>query len=65
MNITFECEREANGRWLTEVAQLQGLPGHGQSPAEAISNAENLALRVLADAASNVQLPYFQNAHGH
>ena len=48
VNISFECEREDDGRWLAEVPELPGVLAYGQSSAEAISNAESLALRVLA-----------------
>lgn len=55
MNITFECEREDDGRWLAEVPQLPGVLAYGQSAAEAVSIAESLALRVLAAAESDVK----------
>ena len=53
MNITFECEREDDGRWLAEVPELPGVLAYGQSAAEAVAIAESLALRVLADAESD------------
>ena len=49
MNFTIECEREEDGRWLSEVPQLPGVLAYGQTSAEAMSRAEVLALRVLAD----------------
>ena len=49
MNITLECEREEDGRWLAEVPELPGVLAYGQTSDEAISKAEILALRVLAD----------------
>jgi len=49
MNITLECEREDDGRWLAEVPELPGVLAYGQTSDEAISKAEILALRVLAD----------------
>jgi len=49
MNFTLECEREDDGRWLVEVPQLPGVLAYGASQAEALSRAEVLALRVLAD----------------
>ena len=49
MNLTLECEREADGRWLAEVAELPGALAYGGSSAEALAKAEVLALRVLAD----------------
>ena len=53
MKITVEVEREANGRWLTEVPQLPGVMAYGQSEEEAITRVQALALRVLADRLEN------------
>lgn len=47
MNI--EIEHEEDGRWIAEVPDLHGVMVYGQSQEEAISKAEALALRVLAD----------------
>ena len=49
MNFTIECEREDDGRWLSEVPELPGVLAYGQTSSEAMSKAEVLALRVLAD----------------
>ena len=49
MNFTLECEREDDGRWLAEVAELPGVLAYGLSADEAMSKAEILALRVLAE----------------
>ena len=49
MEFTLECEREEDGRWLAEVAQLPGVLACGESANEAMANAEVLALRVLAE----------------
>ena len=49
MKITFEVEREDDGRWLAEVPELPGLLAYGASAEEAMVRAEVLALRVLAD----------------
>ena len=53
MKFTLECEREDDGRWLAEVPELPGVLAYGQSPDEAVSKAEILALRVLADQLEN------------
>lgn len=47
MHIEIECEED--GRWIAEVTDLPGVMAYGQSREEAISKAEALALRVLAD----------------
>ena len=49
MKFELECEREDDGRWLAEVVQLPGVLAYGQSANEAMSKAEVLALRVLAE----------------
>ena len=49
MQLTLECEREDDGRWLAEVSQLPGVLAYGASANEAMAKAEVLALRVLAE----------------
>ena len=49
MNLTLECEREADGRWLAEVPELPGVLAYGSSSAEALAKAEVMALRVQAE----------------
>ena len=49
MNFTLECEQEVDGRWIAEVPELPGVLSYGDSAADAMSKAEILALRVIAD----------------
>ena len=49
MNFHIEYEREEDGRWLAEVPELPGVMAYGASADEAMSRAEVLALRVLAE----------------
>ncbi len=49
MELTLECECEADGRWLAEVPELPGVLAYGTSADEAVTKAEVLALRVLAE----------------
>jgi predicted RNase H-like HicB family nuclease len=49
MELTLEIEREEDGRWLAEVPQLPGVLAYGATSDEALSRAEVLALRVLAE----------------
>jgi predicted RNase H-like HicB family nuclease len=49
MNFTLECEQEVDGRWIAEVPELPGVLSYGDSAADAMSKAEVLALRVIAD----------------
>ncbi|MBU0622594.1 MAG: type II toxin-antitoxin system HicB family antitoxin [Gammaproteobacteria bacterium] len=49
MNFTIEQEQESDGRWLAEVLELPGVMAYGASAMEAVSKAEVLALRVIAE----------------
>lgn len=48
-SYTVELERESDGRWLADVPTLRGVMAYGATPQEAISKAQALALRVIAD----------------
>ena len=47
--MKIDVEREEDGRWIAEVADLPGVMVYGQTRAEAISKVESLALRAIAD----------------
>ena len=47
--LLVEVEREADGRWIAEIATLPGVMAYGQTREAAVAAAEALALRVLAD----------------
>jgi predicted RNase H-like HicB family nuclease len=47
--MKIEIEKEDDGRWIAEVPELPGVMAYGNSRNEAISKAEALALRALAD----------------
>ena len=49
MNLTLETELEADGRWIAEIPELPGVLAYGQTQNEAMSKAEALGLRVLAE----------------
>ena len=49
MNYTIEAEAEDDGRWLAEVPQLPGVLAYGTTRDEAMSRAQVLALRVIAE----------------
>lgn len=44
-----ELERESDGRWIAEVPELPGVMTYGASREEAVTRAQALALRVLAE----------------
>lgn len=47
--LRVEVEREDDGRWIAEVAELPGVLAYGQSREEAVERAKALSLRVMAD----------------
>jgi predicted RNase H-like HicB family nuclease len=49
MQLTLEIECEEDGRWLAEVPELPGALAYGSTSVEAMSRAEVLALRILAE----------------
>jgi predicted RNase H-like HicB family nuclease len=51
MRLSVELEREVDGRWIADVTDLPGVMVYGPTRAAALSAAQALALRVLADQA--------------
>ena len=49
MNFQIEFEQEVDGRWIAEVPELPGVLCYGATADIAMSKAETLALRVLAE----------------
>jgi predicted RNase H-like HicB family nuclease len=49
MRLTVELEREVDGRWIADVIDLPGAMVYGSTREAALSAAQALALRVLAD----------------
>ena len=49
MQLTIETEQEEDGRWIAEITELPGVMKYGESREDAISKAEALALRVIAE----------------
>ena len=47
--MKIEIEREEDGRWIAEIPELPGVMVYGDTRNQAISKAEALALRVLAE----------------
>ena len=47
--MKIEVEQETDGSWIAEVLDLNGVMAYGESKEIAISKAEALALRVIAD----------------
>ena len=47
--MTIETEREADGRWLAEVIEINGALAYGPTREVAIAHAQALALRVIAE----------------
>lgn len=49
MRYTIELEQEEDGRWIAEIPELPGTMVYGETKEQAISKAEALAFRVIAD----------------
>ena len=49
MKLRVEVEREDDGRWIAEVADLPGVLAYGTTQAEAQAKVQALALRVVAE----------------
>jgi predicted RNase H-like HicB family nuclease len=49
LNFKIEFEREDDGRWIAEIAELPGVMAYGATKEEAEAAVEALALRVIAD----------------
>ena len=49
MQFTIEVEREEDGRWIAEIAEIPGAMTYGTSRGEAVARVEALTLRVLAE----------------
>ena len=57
MHLTIKLDREDDGRWIAEAAELPGVMCYGQTRNEAISNTERLAIEVIADRIVHGELP--------
>jgi len=51
--MKIEIEKEEDGRWIAEIPELPGVMVYGETRNQAISKAQALALRVLADRLDN------------
>ena len=49
VTLTYELEREADGRWLVEILTLPGCMAYGATRDAALAAAQALAFRVLAE----------------
>lgn len=49
MRLSVELGREVDGRWIADVTDLPGVQVYGLTREAALSDAQALALRVLAD----------------
>lgn len=49
VRFTIETEQEEDTRWIAEILELSGVLTYGSSREEAITKAQALALRVIAE----------------
>jgi predicted RNase H-like HicB family nuclease len=61
--LTIDLDREEDGRWIAEALELPGIVCYRQTCEEAISNAERLAIEVIADRITQGELPPLGIAH--
>jgi predicted RNase H-like HicB family nuclease len=57
VNLTVDLDGEEDGRWIAEALELPGVMSYGKTREEAISNAERLAIEVIADRITHGELP--------
>ncbi len=57
MKFRIEIDRESDGRWIAEIAELPGVMAYGKTRREAIAKVEALALRVVADQTEERKTP--------
>jgi predicted RNase H-like HicB family nuclease len=53
VNFNIEFDREDDGRWIAEIAELPGVLAYGATKDEAEAAVEALALRVISDPIEN------------
>ncbi len=51
--MRIEIDREEDGRWIAEIPEIPGVLVYGDTRKQAISKAEALALRVMAERLEN------------
>jgi predicted RNase H-like HicB family nuclease len=56
MRLTIELDREADGRWIAEVPELNVLL-YGESRQDAIQRAQSAALEIVRDRIAHGELP--------
>jgi predicted RNase H-like HicB family nuclease len=57
VKLSIELDREDDGRWIAEALELPGVMSYGVTREEAISNAERLAIEVIAERIQHGDLP--------
>ena len=57
VNLTIDLDREEDGRWVAEVADLPGVLCYGATRDEAMARVQALALRVLAERLEHAEAP--------
>jgi predicted RNase H-like HicB family nuclease len=57
MTLEIEINREADGRWMAEVADLSGVLVYGATRDEAMARVQALALRVIAERLEHAEVP--------
>jgi len=57
-HFTIETEQEENGLWIAEILEISGVLVYGNTRQQAITKAQTLALRVIADKLEHGEIDY-------
>jgi predicted RNase H-like HicB family nuclease len=57
LSYRIDLEREDDGRWIGEIADLPGVLCYGATRDEAVARVQALALRVLAERLEHAEAP--------
>ena len=57
-HFTIETEQEDDARWIAEILEISGVLVYGNTHQQAITKAQALALRVIADKLEHGELAF-------
>ena len=49
LEVTVEIDREVDGRWIADAADIPGVMAYGKTQEEAVAKVKILALQVVTD----------------
>jgi len=57
-HFTIETEQEDDNRWIAEILEISGVLAYGNTQQQAITKAQALALRVIADKLEHEEMAF-------